>query len=258
MARGGPVSDSERATFERRTDIGATSPTLVEGLPGHGLVAAIAVDLITRQLDLDHHGNVTSPAFPPAITFEDGLVRDLVRVYAGENPDVMTLQSDLALPPETFEPLSDCVLNELAEEFERAILLAGAPAQSEEQVGEVVGVATTETGLSELEAAGVPVAEDTGLVGGVTGALAKTCYHGDVPAIVLVVRAHPFLPDPAAAQSVIETAIEPLVDFDIDTTELAEQADEIQERMRQIAEQYQQMAQEQQPQERQPTPGMYQ
>jgi uncharacterized protein len=247
----------DRATFERLTDAEAASPTLIEGLPGHGLVAAIAVDLVTRQLDLKHHGNVTSPAFPPAITFDDGLVRDLVRVYAGEDPDVMTLQSDLALPPNTFESLSDCVLNELAEEFERAIFLAGAPARSEERVGEVVGVATTEAGLSELEAAGVPVAEDTGLVGGVTGALAKACYHGDVPALVLVVRAHPFLPDPAAARSVIETALEPLVDFDIDTTELAEQADEIQRQMRQIAEQYQQMAGEQQPQQ-QPTPSMYQ
>jgi uncharacterized protein len=79
------------ATYEQLSDLRASTPTLVEGLPGIGLVASIAVDLITRQLGLEHHGNVVSEDFPPAVTFQDGLVHDLVRVYAGVDPDVLTL-----------------------------------------------------------------------------------------------------------------------------------------------------------------------
>ena len=253
------AAEHASATFERLTELDAAAPTLIEGLPGHGLVASIAVDQISRQLGLEHHGNVVSDGFPPVVTFQDGMVRDLVRVYAGSDPAVMTLQSDLALPPSAFEPLASCVLSELAPAFDRGIFLAGAPAATERQVGEVTGVATTPSVKEDLEAAGIPLAEEPGLVGGVTGALVKECFHADVPAAVLIVRAHPFLPDPGAAQAVIENALEPLVDFDIDTAELREQADEIQRQMQQIAEQYQQTVQEsQQPVQQTATPSMYQ
>jgi len=245
------------AEFETVTEIGPESPTLIEGLPGHGLVASIAVEQIRQQLGLTHHGNIISEEFPSVVTFEDGLVRDPVRVYAGTDPAVMTLQSDLALPQSSFEALSECVLEELSPEFDRAIFLAGAQADEEKQIGEVVGVATTDGLKAELTEAGITVAEDPGVVGGVTGALMQACYHEDVPAVVLIVKAHPYLPDPAAARSVIENALEPLVEFDIDTTELKDQADEIQRRLRQIAQQYEQMSQEKQPQESKP-PGMFQ
>jgi len=73
---------------------------------------------------------------------------------------------------------------------------------------------------------------------------------------VLVVRSNPYIPDPGAARAVIEDALEPLVDFDVDTRELLEQAEEIQAQKRRIAEQLQQY---EQPEGRQPsTPSMYQ
>lgn len=233
------------ATFDQLRDIEAESPTLIEGLPGHGLVAAIAVDQITQQLGLEHFGNIYSDDFPPVVTFTDGLVQDLVRVYASGDPAIMTLKSDLALPQQSFESLSQCVLGDLATEFDRAIFLAGAPAESEKQIGELTSVATTDAVKEDLLQAGVPVAEDPGLVGGITGALVRECYHADVPAALLIVRSHPFLPDPKAARAVIEDALEPLVDFDIDTSELEEQGEEIRQQMEQIAEHYRQMESEQ-------------
>ena len=253
------MPNQEPATFERLTELGATAPTLIEGLPGIGLVASISVDLITRQLGLEHHGNVVSDDFPPVVTFQDGLVRDLVRVYAGADPDVLTLQSDLALPPYSFEPLARCLIGEFAAEFDRAIFITGVPAESETRMGDVAGVGTTEAMRDEMEAVGVDRAADPGLVGGVTGAIVKECFHAEVPAIVLIVRAHPVLPDPGAAQRIIEEALEPLVDFDIDTTELQQQADEIQQQMQHLAQQYQQMQQEHQgPQGDRPPESMYQ
>lgn len=229
------------AAFEQLAEISAEGPTLIEGLPGHGLVASIAVDLLREQLDLGHCGNITSDAFPPVVTFDDGLVRDLVRVYGCGDPAVMTLESDMAIPEAAFEPLSRCVIEDVAEEIGQAIFIAGAPAESEEHIGNVTGVATTDGVREELLAADVPVADERGLVGGVTGALVRECYQAGVPAALFVVRAHPFLPDPRAAKAVVETALEPLVRFDVDTTPLDEQTEEIQRRMQQIANQYQQM-----------------
>lgn len=229
------------ATYEPLAEVATEQPTLIEGLPGHGLVASIAVDLIRSQLELTHCANITSEAFPPVVTFEDGIVQDLVRVYGCTNPSVMTLESDMALPEQAYRPLSECLNRKLGEKIGQGVFLAGAPAENEAELGEVHGVATSEDLRERLVDAGVPVAEDLGLVGGITGALVRECYHADVPATLLVVKSHPFLPDPVAAKAVIETALEPLVDFDVDTTPLDEKADEIQTRMKQIASQYEQM-----------------
>ncbi|MGQ4555488.1 PAC2 family protein [Halobellus sp. GM3] len=236
------MSDTQPSVrFDRVTELDADAPTLIEGLPGHGLVAAIATDVITRQLALEHHGNIVSRDFPPVTSFKDGRVRDLVRVYAGDDPAVLTLQSDVALPGSSFRALSRCIHDDLAREFERAVFLAGAPAESEAQIGDVVGIGTTEAIESQLRDAGIEPAAGPGLVGGITGALVSECNHERVPAAVLIVKANPYLPDPAAARSVIENALEPLVDFDIDTTELEAQADQIRNEMEQIAQHYRQM-----------------
>ncbi|MCU4751376.1 PAC2 family protein [Halobacteria archaeon AArc-curdl1] len=249
-------NDDPSVRLEKTTELTAESPTLIEGLPGLGLVASIAVDQITKQLGLESHGNIVSEDFPPVTSFHDGRVRDTVRVYAGEDPAVMTLQSDVPIPPSAVESLSQCVLNDLADEFDRAVFLAGAPAESKEQIGEVIGVATDDELEEEIIEAGITPAEGTGTIGGVTGALVNDCYHAGIPAAVLIVRSHPYIPDPAAARDVIEEALEPLVKFEIDTQELLDQSDKIQQQKQQIAEQLQQYQQEEN--ERPQTGGMFQ
>lgn len=227
-------------SFESVRDFDAESPTLIEGLPGMGLVASIAVDQIRHQLEMDEVGHLRSEAFPPVASFEDGLVDEAVRVYGGTGPGILTLHSHVPIPEDGVGPLADCVLQDLAPEFEEAIFLVGAPAQSEGELGKVNGVATTEAQRDRLEAAGIELADQTGAIGGATGALLQTCYRSDVPAVALLVRCRPKIPDPGAARSVIETGLEKLVDFDIDTTDLRERDKEIQEQMQQVARQYQQ------------------
>lgn len=224
-------------SFHRGGERKGDEPTLIEGLPGHGLVASIAVDQITKQLELDLYGGIRSEDVPPVLSFRDGRVQDTVRVYSGANPDVMTLRSDVVLPPSAYNPFSECVLSDLAAEFSRGIFLAAAPAQSDDQRGEIFGVATDAEVESGLEAAGVPLANGEGLVGGITGALVDECYVQGVPAALLLVRADPHAPDPDAARIVIENALEPLVEFDIDTRVLREQASQIQQQKQQIARQ---------------------
>lgn len=250
--------DEPTTHFDRRTDLPAAQPTLIEGLPGLGMVASIAVEQITGQLDLGLYGTIHSADFPPAAAFADGRVRDLVRVYAGADPAIMTLQSDLPIPPGAIGSLSRCVHDDLSEAFDRAIFLAGAPAESESQIGEVTGVATTDDLETALTDAGVALAEGEGVVGGVTGGLLGDCYRNDVPAAVLIVRSNPYIPDPGAARAVIENALEPLVAFDIDTAELQERAEDIQEQKQQIAQQLQEYQQQGDQQGQPSVQGMYQ
>jgi uncharacterized protein len=176
---------------ERHADLEVASPTLIEGLPGHGMVASIAADRITDRLGLEHYGSVHSEDLPAATTFEDGRVRDLVRVYAGAEPALLTLQSDVPIPPGAFDSLAECILSDLVGSFGRAVFLAGVPAQDEDDHGRVSAIATTDALETEIRATDIALAEGAGIVGGVTGALAQACYHADVPAAVLLVRANP-------------------------------------------------------------------
>lgn len=228
-------TETPTATYQRFTVLDAEGLTLIEGLPGHGLVASIAVDQITDQLDLEYHGVNWSDAFPQVTSFDDGIVQDTVRIYAGGDPPVMTLKCDVPFPTEAAPALSDCEIEEFAETFGHAIFLAAAPAKSDDQLGKVIGLGTDQRMKDELVAAEVEIATETGIVGGVTGALVNACFQAKVPTILLLVRADPQVPDPRAARAVIEKALEPLVKFDIDTEPLDEQAERIQAKKAQVA-----------------------
>lgn len=253
------MSSEPAVSFEESGSVDVTQPTLVEGLPGYGLVASITVDVLNRQLGLREYGSVVSPAFPQVASFEDGRVREPVRVYGGSNPDVMTLVGDVALPQSAYGALGDVVLSELAPSFSRAVFVAGAPTVDEAERGEVVGMATTPEVERDLREAGVSLAAGSGLVGGVTGALASACHRRGVPAAVLVVGTNPYVPDPLAAKAVIETALEPLVSFDVDTSVLEREAEDIEERLKEVAEQYRQAEASNAPiREESSMPSMYQ
>lgn len=229
------------ARFERRAERSADSPTLIVGMPENGVVGSIAIHQITDQLDLERKGNVVSESFPSVTTFGEGRVRDLVRVYAGTDPPVVVPQCDIALPEYAHADLAACIVNDLAADFERAIVLAGVPAQSEDEVGEVTALVTCDEAASDVEDAGIPLEPNVGFIGGTSGAIVNDCYHANIPTIALLVTAHPFMPDPEAASAVIEKALEPLVDFDIDTQELHDQAEEIRRQLRHVAQYYEQL-----------------
>lgn len=244
------------ARFERRGELTAESPTLIVGMPENGVVGSIVVDQITKQLGLEHKGNVVSESFPNVSTFGEGRVRDLVRVFAGADPAVVIPHCDIALPMSANADLAACVVNDLAAEFEQAIIMAGVPAPSEEQIGEVTGVVTCEETENELREAGVQLEPSVGYLTGASGAILNECYHANVPTMALIVKAHPFFPDPKAAQAVIEKALEPLVNFEIDTQELEEQTDEIRRQMEQVSRHFEQLQNSQE--RRTGTSSMYQ
>lgn len=233
------MSETADLSFERVSEDDFEGATLIEGLPGHGMVAAIAVDQIVRQLGLTQFGSVTSDEHFPVVSYANGRIRDSIRVCGKSSPPILTIQSGVAIPPPAFGPLSNLLLEELRDSLERAIFLVEKPAPERDGDSAVSGVASTDELETELEETGIPLDEE-GLVVGPTGALASKFAREGVPTVILVVEAglNPFLPNPSASQTLIEDALEPLVDFDIDTTELEEQADTIQKEMQDLATQF--------------------
>jgi len=252
------TEQTTKASFERVADIPADSPTLIEGLPGHGLVAAIAVDQITDQLGLEHCGNITSGRFPGRDVRRRTRSRSrsrFGRIRSGSDDlrersraSATGVRAAVTVCPRGPSPTNSAVRSSLrVRRLKRKNNWVTSPASRRPTrygtISSTRGFRQPTTGDSS---AGSPAHS------------CKECYQADVPAALLIVRSHPYLPDPEAAKSVIETALEPLVDFDIDTTALDEQADDIQQRMQQVAQQYQQVTEEGEDQQQQVQTGMFQ
>lgn len=249
---------NDAATFKPASDETVEGATLIEGFPGHGLVASIAVDHLTEALGLEHHGDVRCASFPQVVAFDGAVVRDPVRVHAGREPPLLVVQSDLPLAEDANRALARCLLGDLGGSFDRAVFLVGVPAKREDHLHEVRGVATTEDLRAELSRAGIEVPEGSGVVAGTAGALLKQCHEQEVPAAALVVRADPRMPDPSAAKVLLEDGLLPLLDLKIDTTALEEQAAAIQKKKAAVLDQLRQGGQGAPPGEKSPgRPSMY-
>lgn len=230
-------------TYRRAADVDVADATLLEGLPGRGLVASIAIDEITDQLELAHHGSVRSDEFPPVVTYESDRLVDAVSVFAAESPPVVILQSDIPVTPFAVRSAGRCLLDEFGPRLERAIFLVAIPARSSDHVGAVSGIASTDEVRDQLSNVGIAAAAGEGVLSGPPAALAREVYHADVPVGVLLVETEmdPFVPDPAATKAVVDRALEPLVGFDVDTEQLEARAEQIRTEKQDLADRYQSM-----------------
>lgn len=230
--------------FNKHTHLPTDGATLIEGLPGHGMVASIAVEQIIEQLDMQHAGSVESADHFPIISYENGDIQDAVRVYSHSSTPVVTLVSDTAIPPDAFPELGRTLAAELSDNLSRALFLVEVPTVSSTEDAVVSAVGSTEELRTSFEDAEVTIESDEGLIIGPTGALASAFFHAGVPTAILLVKTDmdPFVPDPYGAKILIEEALEPLAEFSIDTTPLEEQAETIRGDMQNAAYQLKQLS----------------
>ncbi|WP_132061162.1 proteasome assembly chaperone family protein [Halorussus amylolyticus] len=234
----------ETMLFNEYAELPTDGATLIEGLPGHGMVALIAVEQIIDQLDMQHDGSVESADHFPILSYENGDIQDPVRVYSHSSTPVVTLVSDTAIPPDAFSELGETLVDELSDSLSRAIFLVEVPSVVGTEDAVVSAVGSTAELRSSFEDAEVTIETDEGLIIGPTGALASAFFHAGIPTAVLLVKTDldPFVPDPIGAKVLIEEALEPLVEFSIDTTPLEEQAETIRADMQNTASQLKQLS----------------
>lgn len=232
------------------------SPTLVEGLPGVGLVGKIAADHLVETLGMDYYGACHCDGLPETAVYHEGEAgyQPPVRLYADDDRDLLVLQSDVPVSPEAAPEFAGCLTGWLAERDATALYLSGLPTDDKGGVPSLYGMATP--GVQDLLAEhDVDPPSEDGMVSGPTGALLHHAAREGVDAIGLVVQASPNFPDPEAARVLLTKAIEPIAGVMVNTDDLVEQAEQIRQAKQNLAEQMQQADQESS--RAQPT-GMYQ
>jgi uncharacterized protein len=216
------------------------SPTLVEGLPGVGLVGKIAADHLVEQYDMTYHAACHCEGLPDVATYEAG-GRDLrppVRLYADADRDLLVLQSDVPVSTSAATEFATCVTGWIAEQAATPLYLSGLP-EEKDGVPAMYGVATG-AGGDLLDDHGVDAPPESGMISGPTGALLAEASEQGLDSLGLVVQANAQFPDPEAARVLLKEGIGPLAGIEVDTDVLVEQAEEIAAARERLAEQMQQ------------------
>ena len=235
------------ARIDRRLDVSLDEPTLVEGFPGVGLVGKIVVDHLIEELDMEHYANVHCEGIPPVTTYQpdSSELMTPVRLYVDAERDLLALQSDVPINPQAATAFADCVTGWFAEASVLPIYVSGLPRQRDDQADEpaLYGVGTGE-GTTRVADADIDTPREAGIVSGPTGALLSHAVDHGTTAVSVVVESDPQFPDPDAAKAVIERAIEPIADLEIDTGDLTDKAAEIEQARTQLLKRMQQANEE--------------
>ncbi|MFC7155563.1 proteasome assembly chaperone family protein [Halomarina halobia] len=228
-----------------RTDLSLSSPTLVEGLPGVGLVGKIAADHLVDTLGMTHYADVHCEGIPRVAVYhgESSEVKPPVRLYADEERDLLVLQSDVPVSPQSATDFASCIVGWLDEHDVTPLFLSGLPSEKDSGTPELYGVSTGD-GERLLDEGGIVPPAESGYVSGPTGALLyEACQHG-LAGVGLIVEADPQFPDPEAARVILKHGVGQLLDVEVNTDRLVEQAEEIRDARERLAQRMQQAADE--------------
>jgi len=229
--------------IERPAEVELEDAVLVEGLPGVGHVGKLAAEHILEELDSEPVCRVYSKHFPPQVSVEDGKAElahaEFHAVETETGPDVVTLTGDhQAQDNAGHYGLTDTFLD-VADDLgvERVFALGGVPTGELIEEYDVLGAATTEAFVEELEEAGVEFREDepAGGIVGVSGLLLGLSERRDLAAACLMGETSGYLVDPKSAQAVLEI-LQDVIGFEVDFSSLEDRAEEMEEVVRKIQE----------------------
>ena len=223
----------------RTDDIELESPTLVEGLPGAGLVGKIAADHLIDEFDMRYFGAIHCEGLPRVAVYrgEGSDVLPPVRLYADEERDLLALQSDVPISPTSASNFAACLTDWFDENGVLPLYLSGL-AEEKDGTPEIYGIATGNA-ESRIDEAGIVPPREGGLVTGPTGALLYRAGETDLDAVGLIVQTEAQFPDPEAARILLEHGVEPIAGVEIPTDRLVERAGEIQDAREQLVQRLQ-------------------
>ncbi|WP_410764549.1 proteasome assembly chaperone family protein [Haloferax sp. DFSO60] len=218
-----------------------SSPTMVEGFPGVGLVGKIAADHLIETFDMVHYGDVHCTGVPHVAVYltGDSELHSPVRLYADPDHDLLVLQSDVPVRPDAATDIATCLATWFEDFDVTPIFLSGISAESVDDDRALFGVGTGDA-TKRLADAGIDVPDEAGLISGPTGALLSHAVESGLSSLGLIVESYQQFPDPEAARIVIQRGIEPLTGIDVPVDELVDHAAEIRQAKEQLAKQLQQ------------------
>lgn len=225
-----------------------SEPVLIEGLPGVGHVGKLVAEHLLEELDGELVNRIYSEHFPPQVSIEEGRTR----LACAELHAVETERQELLVLTGDHQAQDAAGHYRLTERFldvatglgtEKVFALGGVPTGELIDEYGVIGAATTDEFVEELEDTGVEFreGEPAGGIVGVSGLLLGLGERRALPAACLMGETSGYLVDPKSARAVLEV-LQDVIGFEVGFESLEERADEMEE----VVQKIQQMEQGQQ------------
>jgi len=219
-----------------------TGATLIEGMPGVGLVGKIATDHIIKSRGLTEFASVRGDGVPPVTVFDEA-ERDVntpIRLYIDDDEELIALRSDVPVHVMDAPLFAEHLTEWIVDHEVLPIYLGGVPAErGADEVPSIEGIGVGD-GQGRLDEAAVAPPDSGGMISGPPGALLSEAAAEGVDAVGLMVGTDPRFPDPQGAHALIKQGINPVAGAEIETERLLEQAEEIMERRKELAKHMQQ------------------
>lgn len=221
------------------------SPTLVEGLPGSGLVGMFAAEYLVEELDGQTARQIYSEHFPPAVPVDqDGeasLANLTVYGVEAEERDLLILTGRLQAESSIGQySVTDAVLDIAADFSVNEVITLGGSVLGEPVENRAVVGAVSEGSddLKErLKNAGVSFQHEAAptTIGGMSGLLLGIGAHRGFPAASILGTTSGFHPDPKSSKLVLET-LQELLGFQIDIKAFVEETEQMEKSVNQLLE----------------------
>jgi uncharacterized protein (TIGR00162 family) len=222
-----------------------SNPTLIEGLPGLGLVGKIAIRHLVRQLKAQKFAHIYSPHFPYfVLVSKKGNVRLLRGTFYfwknrnGKNDLIFFTGDSQAQTIEGQYEISDYILKFAKQHNVQMIITIGGYRMEAREKPKVIAAATTQDLLNRALKTGAEISPTGSPIVGTAGLILGLSHFKKIDALCLLGETRGYLPDPKSARSVLEI-LQSLLGFDANLAGLDEEiakADKMVTRLQKIEE----------------------
>jgi len=227
--------DNEYVNMIIEQEVSSKSPVILAGFPGIGLVGNIVATQISSELKMTQIGTIESRLFPPITVLFDGLTHAPVRIYEDPQNNFIVVLSDILIHPMIAYDIGKAVIG-WAQSLDAKlnIPIAGIATMREERT--VYAAATGAEQLSLVKDKTETLV--TGSISGIAGSIMNESHINKLPALCLLGETQGPTPDPRAAARVIDV-VSNVLNVNISTQKLVEEADQIETELHKLAEQVQ-------------------
>ena len=207
--------------------------TLIEGLPGIGLVGKLAADHIVEEFKTEKICDLYSPLFPPQVNVKEDCTVELVKneLYQTRlgRENVIILVGDFqGITPDSQYILSEKILDfSISLGVKRVITLGGYGTGDLTKEPRVFGAATSVNIVSEFKKYGVEFRSGGSIVGASGILLGMSKFKG-LDGVCLMGETHGQIIDAQSAKSILKVLMK-VFDIDIDLAKMDEKLKDTEE-----------------------------
>jgi uncharacterized protein len=228
----------------------------IVGVPDVGLVGLIAVSHIIHSLEMPEVGHLESDILPPIVVIHKGDPKSPFRFFSKGKLVIIT--SEVPFSAATLPILTRSIVDwAKSKGVELLISVSGTAVQNrlDIETPAVYGIGASSVEKQLLSKVDIEPLEE-GFIVGPHALILRECLKKNVPNVVLLAQSHYQYPDPGAAASIV-TALNKLLNLNVDVKKLLEQAEEIRLKTRELMQRTQRSMQGMQKAQEQEFPAMY-